>query len=517
MRRIHLGIALAILAATDLSAQTPSSLALSKKIDELVSARAQQDGIPLAPRADSAVLFRRLHLDLAGTIPDLVDARDYIENQAADKHVEWVDRLLEHKNYQRHWAAVWRNILLPRTTNQQFFQNNVGFETWMRDHLQRQTPYHQIVREILTQAGGVNRFGQANGSQIFFQNNENKAENLAATTSRVFLGIKLDCAQCHSHPFAAWSRDQFWEFAAFFSGSTPGIVRPFMPNAVPVKVKEIQIPGTQKIVKAKFLTGDVPPAEGNALEQLADWVISPKNPYFAKATVDHLWIYFFGVSLMEPVMEETTLEQVAHAELLELLAKEFVASNYDVKFLLRAIVHSQTYQRASEGAGNPKDSLYFTRMPLRGMTAEQFFDSFAEATTYKDDGAAVLAMRPMGFGMPATTPRGEFLQKFASSQRGHETQTSIQQALFLMNGKFVQERTDVSKNPSLKIIVESKVPIKQKLETLYLLTLSRLPRPEERQRLEAHLQEGIAKGETSRAWSDIFWALINSAEFRLNH
>jgi hypothetical protein len=419
--------------------------------------------------------------------------------------------------HNRHFAAVWRSILLP-STNQQAIAYQPGFEMYLKDRLNARVSHKAIVREILTNPYRGNPGMMGASSQGFFLANENKAENLAAATSRVFLGIKLDCAQCHSHPFASWTREQFWEFAAFFSGQTQNVR--FMSNMPSAGTpREIKIPGTEKVVKAKFLDGQEPPEGANALELVADWITSPKNPYFAKATADHIWSYFFGISLLEPILEQANDDVVIHSELLDLLAAELSEHGFDTQYLMRAIVLTDAYRRSSEGKGGPKETQYFARMTIRGMTPEQFFDSFAEATAYKEDPVLRSMGRPQFFNPNVPlSPRQEFLQKFQSGERRHETQTSIQQALYLMNSKFVQERTRVESNDALRTIVfGDKEPVKKRLETLFLMTLSRLPRAEERERLEKHLGEGIAKGEAARAWSDVFWALLNSAEFRLNH
>jgi len=499
------------------------ALLLSKRVDEIIHKRAKAEGIPIAGLADDAAFIRRLSLDLLGKIPSLTDSRDYVENEDPDKRWDWVERYLKDPRYSLHFAAIYRNILLPSTD--QFagaFQG--GFELYLKDRLERNLPYNTLAKEILTSPLSENlNMGmnlQAANSVAFYAANNGKPEEMATSTSRVFLGVKLDCAQCHAHPFASWSKDQFWEFAAFFSanGNIRNAPRPPGKESS-IKAFEIAIPGAKKTVQAKFLDGIQPKAEGEPLSAMADWVTSAKNPYFARAAADHLWSYFFGVSLLEPILEQANDDAITHPELLDLLAKELIEHQFDLKYLIRAIVHSQAYQRSSAGQDNSQDLRYFARMPVRGMSAEQLFDSFCEATGFKESpGARSMNARQAFADCGNLSPRQQFLFKFTTSERRHETHTSIQQALFMMNGKFAREQTRVESNESLRTIVESKrESTARKLQTLFLMTVSRLPRPEERERLESYIDAGTANGTASQAWSDVFWALLNSAEFRLNH
>jgi len=368
----------------------------------------------------------------------------------------------------------------------------------------------------------------ANPAAFYFVN-ENKPENLAAATTRTFLGVKLECAQCHAHPFAKWSRDQFWEFAAFFAGIQPGNVRGGIqpiPNNNNPGPRTIKIPGTDKVVKAKFLSGQEPAWKDSDSSRmvLADWVTSAANPYFAKAAVDHIWGYFFGVSLLEPIMEPNDDSPITYPELLDEMARQFTEQNFDLKFLIKAIVHTEAYQRASTGLtrATKEDYNLFTRMPVRGLTPEQLFDSVAEATHYQQAGMSMNNnLQP--FNNQPLTPRSQFLGKFTNQDRRHETQTSILQALFLMNGKFLAEQIKPENNGSFQTLLNSMdvsgkpLPTAKRVESLYVWVLARLPRPEETERLVRYIDSGGPLGDPRRAMSDVYWALLNSAEFMLNH
>jgi hypothetical protein len=512
-------------------------LALSRKIDQMIAATQKEAGVTPAPRADDSTYFRRLNLDLVGRISELNDHRDFLDNSDPDKRWAWVDRLLGADprfldSYARHFASIWRTQILGSNVQQQFIGFAPGFEMWLQERLKSNTPYNRLVHELLTSSGNNPNVGFRNGGAnanpaAFFFVNENKPENLAAATTRTFLGVKLECAQCHAHPFAKWSREQFWEFAAFFSGIQPNLRGGVQPvQKVNTGTRQIKIPGTDKTVKAKFLTGKEPAwKEGDSPRTvLADWVTAADNPYFARAAVDQIWSYFFGISLLEPIMEPSDDSPVTHPELLDELARQFIEQKFDLKFLIKAIVHSEAYQRASTGTtkATKEDYNLFTRMPVRGMTPEQLFDSVAEATHLEDrNGGGNPYFQP--FNNQQMTPRAQFLNKFTNQDRRHETQTSILQALFMMNGKFIAGRVKPENNLSFDTLINSRdlsgkpLLTAKRIESLYIWVLARPPRPEESERLTRYVDSGGPTADQRRALSDIYWALLNSAEFMLNH
>jgi len=496
-------------------------LALARKIDAHMAAAQQKAGVKPVGPADPSTFFRRLHLDMVGKIPTLIDIADWVDDGDPDKLWDWIDRLgcLEGPTYGRHFASVFRAHVLTGA-NQQGQTFGPPLEGWLREKLQAGAGYDAIVRDLLAPRAEMMQNTSASPA-AFYIGAENKPENLAGAASRVFLGVKLECAQCHAHPFAEWTRDQFWEFAAFFAGTQPNFNRGQPINSVQpagnATVREIKIPGTDKVVKAKFLSGEEPKwkSEEPTRNVLANWITSPQNPYFAKATADFVFSYFFGVSLLEPILEPSDDSPITHPELLDDMARAFVEENFDLKFLIRAIIHTQAYQRASAGAGtvDKDDYVLFTRMPVRGLSPEQLYDSFIEATMGPGGHADPnYAPQNFGFRQPGN-PRAEFLNKFASTERRHEAQTSILQALFMMNGNTVAEK--LRNNSEIATIATRTLSTEQRLRTLFLMTLSRPPRPDEVARLTAYIHEG---GPDQRErLGDIYWALLNSAEFRLNH
>jgi hypothetical protein len=364
---------------------------------------------------------------------------------------------------------------------------------------------------------------QPSPGAFFFEANEYKPENLAASTARRFLGIRLECAQCHNHPFSSWTRKQFWEFAAFFSGvQAPALnvyftnqtnnfqlARISVPATSPPLGRAISIPGTDKVVEARFPDGKSPVWKDKveSRQALAEWLTAPSNPYFARTAANRLWAHFFGAGIIDPVDDEPSEDNPAsHPELLAELTAQFVASKYDVKYLIRAITASKVYQRTSAAShASQNQPRLFASMAVKGLTPEQLFDSLALATGFQDPSG-----HQPGVIVP-NTPRGDFLAMFSTQDKKTETQTSILQALTLMNGKLVADATSLTGTEKLLIGAATNA---DKLETLYLSTLSRLPRPEESSRMLRYLD---SQPEARAAFADVFWALLNSSEFRFNH
>jgi hypothetical protein len=274
----------------------------------------------------------------------------------------------------------------------------------------------------------------------------------------------------------------------------------------------------EKKVSAKFLDGKEPKFQDSISSRvtLMDWMTAKDNPYFARNAVNRMWANFFGVGIIDP-LDEPSKNPPSHPELLDILAKDFAASGYDMKNLIRAIVNSRAYQRssASRAASSDSQERTFARMQVRGLTAEQLFDSIVLATGYR--GELPLAQRQF---VGPNTPRGDFLAKFASAERLSDVQTSILQALTLMNGKFIGDLTSLDQGKSellVGVIASPFFDTRQKIETLYLATVSRYPREAELQKLIAYVEKGGPSGDSNKAMTDVYWALLNSSEFAFNH
>jgi hypothetical protein len=492
-----------------LPAEVREAMKLAEQIDKIVAARWKERGVtPSRPTGDGEFL-RRAHLDLTGRIPRPSDLLDFRDRYGAFGREQWINKeLLNSDEYAIHFANTWRQLVVPQDNN--MFGQNFGpsIEQWLRQKFKENAHYDSMARELI-----ASPYVQGQVTQVFFQAHQNKAEEIGSATSRLFLGVKLECAQCHDHPFARWTRKQFWEYAAFYSGVQQG--------RDDGSKREIVISGTEKTVQAKFLDGSDPEwkKESTTRETLADWMLNSKNQFFAKAAVNRFWAHFFGVGLVEPVDDLSDQNPPSHPELIDLLAKEFVAHDYDVKYLIRAITFSKTYQLSSASPdGKDKDKYdprLFARMNLKGLTGDQLFDSIMIATDTPAP-AAGPGMRGLG---QQNDPRSEFVQRFAKQDNRTEYHTSILQALTMMNGKIIEDATNPEKCNTLIRALDDKRPLTtpQRVEEVYMAVLTRKPRPEEVRHFVKYVDSGGPKKNPKAALGDVFWALLNSGEFLLNH
>ena len=486
---------------------------IDRQFDEFWS----KNGITPAPLADDAEFLRRLSLDILGRIPTAAESRSFIESKDASKRSKRIDELLARPGYLGHFSTVLRQSWIPQATDDLQFQFVAPqFETWLKNRLKADTGMDSMVRELLTVPTLFNNrrpavpFDQADSPFAFNQVNEFKPENVAAAASRLFMGVKIECAQCHNHPFARYKREQFWELAAFFAE-----VQPAIANISDVNVKrEIRIPDTSKTVQAKFFDGDSPKWEGTRSPRavFADWLTAGTNPYFARNLANRMWAHFMGLGLVEPIDEPGDDNPAIIPAVLDDLANAYVASKFDTKFLIRTIARSKVYQLSSRQTHESQaDPRRFARMNVKAMSGEQLFDSLGMATGYYDP--TPIQERPFRFG-----PRREFLTRFASTEKATEKQTSILQALTLMNGRFVNEQTSLDRSQFLAGVVDAPFwNTGRKVEVLFLASVSRLPTAAESEKFSSYIDRGGAIGDQKKAIADVFWALLNSSEFILNH
>lgn len=501
--------------------------ALTETIDRILSAKWAEANVRPAAPADDAEYLRRVYLDLVGKIPTVSEAREFLEDTSPDKRQQLVESLLESSAYLSRATEIYRSMLLPEAdTDGQARQLAPTFEAWLRKRVSDNAGYDDIVRDVLTvRLGGRGRRGgnafdpKAEPSPLaFYVAKEAKPENLASGAARVFLGIRLECAQCHNHPFARWKREEFWGLAAFFAG----VGKPGKNDAVTMSVNEtpnkheLAIPGTGKVVQASFLGDDEKPSWGRRAESgrevLADWMLSPENPYFARAAVNRVWARFFGIGLVEPIDDMGEDNPPAHPELLDELARQFRGHGYDLRYLVRAIAGTKAYALTSAvGRSETASPHMFAAMPVRSLSPDQFFDTLAQATGYREN----TPRNPFFEG----TAKSQFLEQFANrDEKPTEGQTSILQALALMNGPLTASVTTMQTGDTLAAVHESPfMDTPERLESLYLATLTRRPRSDELEKLTKYVEDGGPSKDRGKALADVFWALLNSPEFRFNH
>lgn len=528
MRSPRLTILAILLASGPLTAgEGPDPGALARRIDQRIGEKLKASGVTPSPRSSDAEFVRRVYLDLAGRIPLPSEVHAFLNDQSPNKRRELVDHLLDGPGYVNRFTDVWRQLLLPEaSTNFEVAYLQIGFDAWLRKKLRDNTSWDKLARELINTRINPDPNGQTYYNPIFsdrespivyFQAKEGKPENIAAATARAFLGVNIECAQCHDHPFARWSREQFWSTAAFFAGiernGPPSI---YTPLREVLDRREIAIPNTEKVVQAAFLDDKEPrwKFQTSSRQIFAEWMTAKDNPFFARTAVNRMWAQFFGIGIVDPVDDFNDENQPSHPELLDDMAQAFVDAGYDVKFLIRAIMASETYQRTSTQTDSTQsDPRLFAKMPLRALSAEQLFDSLATAVGFRD---------PIPRGQSAilfgqNSPRSDFLTKFNATTKPTEAQTSILQALLLMNGKFISDATSVDKSEIFAAICESPfLNTSGKIESLYLTTLSRKPAKDELTNLVKYVEDGDQSKQKQRL-ADVFWALLNSVEFKVNH
>lgn len=495
---------------------------MAQAIDAFIDAKLTSSSVSPAPLSSDEEFLRRLTLDLHGRLPTVPEVTNFLSDQAPDKRSRHIDALLNDPKFSSRLARVWRSILLPETANNlELRYLESGFEKWLEGEFERGAAFDEIVRGILaapisdspTKPTMVLKDLKSPNPLAFLSVKEVEPAKLASTTTRVFLGIRLECAECHNHPFDTWTQEQFWSQAAFFSGLERRGASAFAPIIEDRNRNAIAMSdGTKAQVKASFLSGDGPSLDANtsARLQLADWITRSDNPYFAKAIANRVWGLLLGRGIVAPVDDFHANNPPSHPKLLDHLAKDFRQQQFDLKALYRSICNSNVYQRTSKqtGAGQ-QESRLFAKAMVRALSTDQSISVFCSAVGVER------SSNPSGEQQGTNEFRRMAEGLFPAEEGESDPLTSISQSLTLMNGVFAQRYLDPAKNRLLADALE-RPNFNSQVEHLYLALLSRKPSPQE---LEIVAKYGpvddVAKSQDELC--DIYWALLNSAEFRWNH
>ncbi|NQV24188.1 MAG: DUF1553 domain-containing protein [Rhodopirellula sp.] len=510
-------------APSEWKAVTPVSAATAemvRRIDEVLADLWQANGVTPTELADDGELLRRVYLDLAGRTPSVSEVRAFMADQAPDRFEHLVDRLLKSPDHASHIATVWRSFLIPEGVDLTAFGGVEAFDQWLAERFSSDDSYDKVVRSLLQADGRLVR----SGPLLFYSAAKLDPDQLASRTARVFLGMRLECAQCHDHPFEPWAQDEFWGFAAFFArisrpkGTLESVST--VMRVSDVDHGEVMLPDTDTVIAPRFLDGSEFLEGAGAparREQLADWLTSARNPYFARVTANRIWGQLFGKGIVDPIDDFGAQHQPKSPELLDLLAGHFVGTDFSLRELFRSVVLSKAYRLSSGAAtidGNRAD--LFAQMNIKTLTAEQVYDCISVATLL-DSGAA---SDPMTFNVAriGNSSRAEFIQQFRTPVgRNTEYQGGIPQALTLMNGGLIEGATGLSSSGLLKSLEAPFFTNDERIEVLYLATLSRKPHPSEWELLDGYISDDAKGAELQEGLADILWALLNSAEFTLNH
>jgi hypothetical protein len=485
--------------------------ALSQRIDQALADRLRAEKVPASPLASDAEFLRRVSLDVTGVIPSPEQAVAFLDSKDPQKRSKLIDELLASPRYGRHMADVWQALLVRRDPDNRRIQLDPLY-AWLEKQFNDNVAWDRVATDLLTSTGTQD----ANGAVTFFLANATP-DKVTDTVSRVFLGVQLQCAQCHNHPFTKWKQTEYWGMAAFFFKVRPdGNPRQAQPNGASPGISENgqgrpgRLPTSAKMVPAQFFQGDQPKigASEPARPVLAKWLTAKDNPYFARAMVNRLWYQFFGRGFVAPVDDIHDGNPASHPELLQELAKQFADGGFDVKNMIRTIVSSEAYQRSSKLVPGNEDAdlRLFSHAAVRPLTPEELYDALEKVTGPAD--RARPAGRPgMGQRGGPVGPRAGFVAFFQGDENADPTeyQAGIPQVLRLMNSNQFNVNAAAGK-------IAGKSEPAQVVEKLYLAALSRRPTAEESRRLTSYIQKNGDK-----AHGDILWALLNTSEFTLNH
>jgi hypothetical protein len=500
----------------------PDPQELAHRIDQRLHERFDREHVTPAERAADDEFLRRLSLDLIGRIPTLPAVRGFLADSRADKSELMIDQLLSSKEHARHFARVWRALLMPESeVEPQLRYFEPGLEAWLQARRGANVGFDRMVRELLTvpivgpdeQPQVVLRdLRRANPLAFIAAKNADPAK-IASAATRLFLGVRLECAQCHNHPFDDWTEEQFWNQAAFFAGIERRGKGPFAPLVEVTSRRTIPLMDTDRSVSPAFLDRSQPQIADtqSARAELARWITAKDNPYFARAIVNRVWAQLLGTGIVEPVDDIRASNPPSHPELLKELADSFAAADFDVTLVYRAACRTEAYQRSSRQThpGQSRAEL-FAKMPVRPLSGEQFFDSLALAVGYE----STVDRSP---GEPDRDPVRQAVVGLFSGTSGGDPQTSVAQALALMNGSVTDTATTSQSGARLQQVLKEfpELPERQ-IEALYLSTLSRLPTDDEKQTVIEFYGQGDSAGRERKA-GDVLWILLNSAEFCWNH
>ncbi len=488
-------------------------------IDEKVFAKLKESGIPPSPVCDDATFIRRVTIDIAGRLPTLEEVQQFLADKDPHKRDKLIDRLLDSPDYADYFANKWAAVLRIKREANVTVRSNYAFREWIRQSFLENKPYDQFVREIIAASGEVGQHPPVTWYRHVRQINE-QVEDVA----QLFLGLRIQCARCHHHPFEKWSQQDYYGMAAFFSrvGRKPGR----FPNEERIfhrrGTASATNPKTGRPVPPTGLDAEpanVPP-EQDPRHALVDWMTAPDNPFFARALANRYWKHFLGRGIVEPEDDMRVTNPPSNPELLDALAQYFVKSGYDLKALIRTICQSTTYQlSAIPNQYNKQDKQNYSRYYPKRLHAEVLLDAIDQLTGVKTRFGG-LPQEVRAVQLPDSGVNNYFLTVFGRPQGDsaceceRSSEANLAQSLHLLNSSEINSKI-TSGNSLARRLAADKRPDAEKVKELYLRAYARYPSREE---LEVALQY-IEKHKNQKhvAYEDILWTLINTKEFLFNH
>ena len=459
--------------------------------------------------------LRRVTIDIAGVLPTYEEYQKFMNRPEPNKRELLVDELLARKEFVELWVMKWAELLQVRSSNEVSPKAMLLYYNWLQEKIASNVPIDQMVKELLAASGGTFKNAATNYYEV-----ERDTLKTAENTAQVFMGMRIQCAQCHNHPVDRWTIDDYYSFAAFFAQiGRKGAEDPRERIVFNSGGGEVNNPVGNRPMKPKFLGGAVPDITGKDRRVvLAEWLASPQNPYFATNLANIVWAHFFGRGIIHEVDDVRVSNPAVNPELLAELGKKFTEYNYDFKKLVRDICTSRTYQLATRpNESNASDDKNFSHAAIRRIRAEVLLDALSQVTDTKNKFPGLpLGARAVQVADGNTSTY--FLTTFGRSTRESvcscevKMEPNLSQALHLLNGETVHNRILQGKLIERRL-AEKKAPA-EIIEELYIACLSRKPTQQEMATLMATV---TAQPDPRQPLEDIFWALGNSREFLFNH
>jgi len=507
-------------------------------IDEEIFKQLSLLGIPASDLSADDQFVRRVTLDIAGRLPTVDETLAFIASTNPEKRKETIDYLLQSTNYADFFAGKWAGILRNKANPNSDWvsRETFAFHGWIRDSLITNKPFNQLAHELITASGKI-----SDAPAVAWYRAVTDPKERMQDIAQVFLGIRMQCAQCHHHPYEKWSQNDYFGFTAFFSTITRKEVHKMPEDDLIYHNRKpaVYLNPASKVNMKPAVPGGTPlevAPEVDPRHELASWVTSSENPYFAKVVVNRYWKHFFGSGLVEPEDDIRPTNPATHPELLDRLAREFVASDFDIKNLVRTICNSRSYQLSSEPKGvNIDDTQNYARYYPKRMQAEVLLDAFNDLSgstnsfNKQPDGVRAI-------GLPDDTSNNEspFLVMFGRPQMDtaceceRNPEANLGQSLHLINSDVIQTKLGGGTGRAMQYANEKVKSPDEMIRDLYLAAYSREPRPGEIDVADAHLRKKLAASAADpktlpeinakrAAFEDLIWVVANTKEFMFNH
>ncbi|MFN7934043.1 MAG: DUF1549 and DUF1553 domain-containing protein [Bryobacteraceae bacterium] len=490
-------------------------------IDKHVFAKLRRTNVIPSELSTDEEFLRRVYMDTVGTAPTLEEARAFLQSKDAGKRAKLIDQLLERPERADIWSMRFSDMY--RAGYNEAGQKGGGaYGRWFRDQVRKDVPYDVMVRNMLVSQGRHDFEGISN---FYFVSREITPEESGVNVSQLLLGLQIECARCHNHPFEKWKQDDFYGFAAFFARVSRKDMYLNNHNGTYLKESgEVLHPKTNKPVTPKYLDGDFEPETPgtDVREKLAKWVTSPQNPYFAKATVNRIWKFFMGRGIVEQVDDFRVTNPPSNAALLDALAQEFAAGGYSLKRLERAILNSRTYQLSSvPNETNRADQVNYSHFLVRRLMAEQLVDTMAQVTgvpvkmATQPLGKRAMTVPVLNFGKPNYMMKVFGRNDLREVICERDTKPSVAQVMHLVSGDTIQQQITAKDGRLDEWLADSRMTNRQIVENIYLAALTRLPGEDE---VNAALAGAAGDAAARRqAFEDLLWMVFNSKEFLFHH